>query len=266
MVKQIQLTEEYYDYYDDEDDDEDKIFIAPLRFEYDEQLVLIVLLTLLQQEYIRMQSMTPEEILDEIDDMMASFEPKLQSVAYTQASNHIKEYFDSLLNDFTIPVDGGYVSMDTTKLDLMRQSLTNMVNQLRDELRVKTKFFKDNLSKDNFNILPNFKRAVRKLCDAVGNNLIYGKEKSKRNVYDFVYGEDKLYKWLTANDSKVCEWCIIQEGLPPRTIDELPLDHPWGHCVIEPIDYTYSDEYYIMLARAERSSEIELFSENKWEY
>ena len=38
------------------------------------------------------------------------------------------------------------------------------------------------------------------------------------------------------------------------------MDHPHGRCELEPIDYSYSDEYYLMLARGEYSPEIEAFT------
>ena len=101
---------------------------------------------------------------------------------------------------------------------------------------------------------------MKKLVDAVGSNLIHGKEKSKRNVYEFVYGEDKLYRWITMNDDAVCSWCRVQESLPPRTLREMPLDHPRGRCTTEPIDYNYSDDYYLMLARGEYASEINAYT------
>ena len=257
MVKRIQEIEEYYE--SDEDDDPLSIFLAPTYYDTDEQLVLIACLLLLQQRYMLIQSMTLSNIIDEIDDIMDSLHIELSDTAYEKSLAHIEEYFNELLNDYSIP-RGTYVDVDTSMLEIMDDSITGLINQLRDELKVKSKFFRDNLSKDNFNILPNFKRAVQRLVDAVGNNLIYGKEKSKRNVQEFVYGEDKLYKWLTANDDKVCAWCRMQESLPPRTLREIPLDHPHGRCELEPIDYSYSDEYYLMLARGEYSPEIEAFT------
>lgn len=255
MVSEIQTTDEYYEPYDD-DDDPLAIFSAPTYYDVDEQLVLIACLMLLEQRYRLIQSMTLQDIVDEIDGIMDSLYNELSETAYDKAYKHIEDYFKGLLDEFNIP-DTGYASMDTSMLDIMDDSIVGMVYQLRDELKVKTKFFKDNMSKDNFNILPNFKRAVRKLIDGVGSNLVYGKEKSKRNVYEFVYGEDKLYRWLTANDDKVCAWCRVQESLPPRTLREMPLDHINGRCEQEPIDYSYSDEYYIMLARGEYRNEID---------
>ena len=256
MVKQIQDIEEYYE---SDDDDPLSIFFAPTYYETEEQLVLIACLLLLQQRYMLLQSMTLQDIVDEIEGICDSLYDELSDTAYNKAFNHIEEYFNELLDDYNIPPN--YVNMDTSMLEIMDDSIFGVVYQLHDELKVKSKFFLDNLSKDSFNILPNFKRAVQKLNDAVGNNLIYGKEKSKRNVQKFVYGEDKLYRWLTMNDDKVCDWCLYQQSLPPRTIDEMPLDHPRGRCSLDPIDYTYSDEYYIMLARGEYSKEIEIFGE-----
>lgn len=260
MVKQIQTVDEYYEPYDDDEDDPLAVFSAPTYFETDEQLVLIAFLMLLEQRYRLMQSMTPQEIVDEVEEIMASFQTELFETIDSKATTHIRNYFEKVLNEFSIP-NTNYVAMDTSMLDLMRESLSNMVNQITGEIKVKSMFFEDNMSKDSFNLLPNFKRAVQKIVDAVGNNLIHGKEKSKRNIYKFVYGKDKLYRWLCVNDMKTCNWCLYQQTLPPRTIDELPLDHPHGRCTIDPIDYTYSDEYYVMLARGEYATAIELESE-----
>ena len=253
MVKLIQESDEFYESSDD--DDPLDVFSAPSYFDTDEQLVLIACLMILEQRYRLLQSMSPSQVVDELEEIMDSLLSDLDNMAYNQAENHIKSYFESLLSDYSIP--DGYVDMDYSMLELLEDGIDNLVSQLHGELKVKAKFFRDNMSKDTFDVLPNFKRAVRKVIDTVGSNLIHGKEKSKRNVYEFVYGEDKLYRWLTANDDKVCSWCLAQQSLPPRTIDEMPLDHIHGRCELEPIDYTYSDDYYLMLARGEFISTID---------
>lgn len=257
MVKQIQTSDEFYEPYED-DDDPLMVFSAPDYYETDEQLVLIACLMLLEQRYRLLQSMTPSQVVDEIEEIMDSLLVELDDMAYTQAERHIMNYFNKILDDYSIP--DGYVSMDYSMLDMMMDSVDNLVTQLHGELKVKSKFHRDNNTKDYFNVLPNFKRAVRKLIDGVGSNLIWGKEKSKRNVEEFVYGEDKLYRWITANDDKVCAWCRMQESLPPRTLREMPLDHWNGRCDHEPIDYTYSNEYMLLLARGEYAYEIEAFT------
>lgn len=264
MVAQIQYIDEYYHTDDEDDDDALGIFYAPTYYETEEQLVIIACLLLLQQRYMLLKSMTPQQIVDEIEEIMSSLETELISTATDKVIGHTQDYLNRVLVDYAIPL--GYIDIDTSMIDIMNDSLTGMINSLRDELMVKGKFFRDNMSKDDFDVLPNFKRAVKKVIDAVGINTIYSKEKSNRKVLEFVYGEDKLYRWLTANDDKVCEWCRIQEKLPPRTLKEMPLDHPHGRCEKEPIDPTYSNEYYLMLARRQNAEAIDIFSENKWDY
>ncbi len=227
MVKQIQLTDEYYEPYED-DDDPLVIFSAPSYFETDEQLVLIACLMLLEQRYRLLQSMTPQQVVDEIEEIMDSLLVDLDAMAYNQSEAHIRKYFKEILDSYSIP--DGYVDMDYSMLEIMEDSVEALVTQLHGELKTKSKFFVNGMTKDRFNLLPNFKRAVQKLINGVGSNLIWGKEKSKRNIEEFVYGEDKLYQWITMHDDRVCGWCQMQESLPPRTLREMPLDHWNGRC------------------------------------
>lgn len=256
MVKTIQDIDEYYHSDDEEDDD---LFYAPTYFDVDEQIVVVACLMLLEQRYRVIRSMTLQRIIDEVEDIIDSLGIELKSTAIDKIDSCVYAYFDKVMSDYNIP--DKYVNQDTSMYPIVEESIDTLINQLKGELKQKAMFFKDNLVKDDFDILPNFKRAVQKVIDAVGNNLIYSKEKSKRNVEEFVYGEDKLYYWLTANDDKVCNWCRVQESLPPRTLKEMPLDHPHGRCEHEPVDYTYSDEYMIMLARGEYRDGIDAFME-----
>ena len=256
MVKRVQEFEDYYNL--DEDDDDEYLFYAPTRFDVDEQLVIVACLMLLEQRYRVLKSMTPHRIVDEIEDMIDSLNVELTDTALSKIDATVFDYFDEVMRFYNVP--DKYVNQDTSLYDLIDESITNLCNQLKGEIKIKSMFFDGNISKDTFNILPNFKRAVQRVIDTVGGNLIYSKEKSKRNVEEFVYGEDKLYNWITANDDKVCAWCRMQESLPPRTLREMPLDHWNGHCDHEPVDYTYSDEYYIMLARGEYRDEIKAYT------
>ena len=260
MVKQIQEIEEYY-HPDEDDDDPYALFSAPTYYEIDEQLVIVACLMLLEQRYRVMQSMTPQEIVDEIEDIIDSLNVELTSTAIDKIDSTVKTFFDEIMANYSIP--SRYVSQDTSMYPIVEESINNMCNQLKGELKLKSMFFIDNMTKDDFNILPNFKRAIRKVIDAVGGNLIYSKEKSKRKVEEFVYGEDKLYYWITANDDRVCAWCRMQESLPPRTLREMPLDHWNGRCEHEPVDYMFSNQYLMMLARGEYSDEINAFTQSE---
>ena len=256
MVKRVEEIEDYYSL--DEDDDDEFLFYAPTRFEVDEQLVIVACLMLLEQRYRVLKSMTLQRIVDEIDDMIDSLNVELTDTALSKIDSTVYDYFDKLMASYNIP--NKYVSQDTSMYDIIDESITTLCSQLKGEIKGKAMFFDDNLTKDTFNILPNFKRAVQRIIDTVGGNLIYSKEKSKRNVEEFVYGKDKLYYWVTANDDKVCAWCRLQEKMPPRTLREMPLDHWNGRCEHEPVDYTYSDEYYVMLARGEYRDAIEVYT------
>lgn len=258
MVKQIEEIEDYYNL--DEDDDDQFLFYAPTHFETDEQLVIVACLIILERNYRVLKSMTPQQVVDEVEDIVDALDSELSTTAINQIDSANRRFFEEFMNRYGVPVGKGYASRDTSMYDIVEESLKTMSSMLKGELKQKAMFYRDNLTKDNFNVLPNFKRAVRRVIDAVGGNLIFSKEKSKRNVEEFVYGKDKLYYWLTANDSKVCDWCRMQESLPPRTLREMPLDHWNGRCEHEPVDYTYSDEYMLMLARGEYSTEIDAFT------
>lgn len=246
MVKEVQLVDEYYEY-DEDEDDKFTLFVPPVYYEYDERLCLIACLLLLEQRYRLLLSMTPQEIADEIKDIMDSLESELIATATTKVDDTVWGSFMNELIERNIPIYG-VVSQDTSMYPIMESSLISAIEQLKYDLLAKSLFFKDNMSNSDFDITPNFKRAVREVTDAVGNNLLYTKEKSHRNVLKFVYGEDKLYNWYHMNDERVCDWCIYQGSLPPRRLDEIPLDHPWGRCTLDPVDSSYSDEYYLMLA------------------
>ena len=257
MVKRIQLTDEFYEGYD-EDDDPYFMFFAPSYYDVDEQLVIVACLMLLEQRYRVLQSMSPQEIVEEIEYIIDSMYYELIETATNKTDSLLDTFLIGLLESYSIP--SNYVNTDTSMYPIMEESINTLCNQLKGELKTKSLFHSDNLSKDTFNIIPNFKRAVQKVVDAVGSNIIWSKEKTSRNVDKFVYGEDKLYYWITANDDKVCDWCRMQESLPPRTLDEMPLDHPHGRCEREPVDYMYSNKYMLMLARGEYMPEIEAFT------
>lgn len=247
MVKQVQKIEEYYVYEEDDpyfypsDDD---------TYDSDEKLVLIACLMLLEQRYRLFQSMTLEQIQVEVDDIIGSLESELIDTAISKISACVESSFNDELVSFGIPI-GKYVSQSYSMDDVVKQSITNMCNQLRDEIKLKAMYFEDNMTNSSFSVVPNFKRAIQKLVDGVGKGILDSKELSHREVMKFVYGDDKLYRWLTMNDDKVCDWCLYQQSLPPRPLDEMPLDHPHGRCTVDPIDYTYSDHYLLLLANNE---------------
>ena len=47
--------------------------------------------------------------------------------------------------------------------------------------------------------------------------------------------------------------------MPPRRLEDIPLDHPRGRCVLVPVDYEYSPAYYSLLAQAEFRPLVEAY-------
>ena len=243
MVKQVQKQSEYYIY------EEDDPYFYPLdtdSYDSDESLVLIAVLMLLEQRYRLFQSMTLDRVLVEVDGVVDSLESELVDTAISKIHDCVKGSFDEERFSFGIPE--GKVSQSTSMDSVVKQSIKGLCNQLRDEIKVKALFFKDNMSNSDFSLVPSFNRAIQKLVDGVGNALLNSKELSHREIMKFVYGDDKLYRWLCVNDDKTCDWCLMQQSLPPRPLEEMPLDHPHGRCTVDPIDYTYSDHYRLLLA------------------
>ena len=78
MVKQIQEIDEYY--HSDEDDDSD-LFLAPTYYSVEEQIVIVACLMLLEQRYRVLKSMTPQRIVDEVEDIIDSLNVELTSTA-----------------------------------------------------------------------------------------------------------------------------------------------------------------------------------------
>lgn len=236
------MIDEYYD-----EDDDELLFVPPSYYSSDEQLVLFACLLLIRELFEKLNSMTPEEILEEINGVLDNFESELVATATSQVDSAVYESLRQELVEWNIPIFGDYVQQDVSMYPIMEDSIHSAVSQLEYDLKAKTQFFIDNLSKDTFNVKPNIRRIIRGVVDAVGNNHMYAKEKTHRNVLNFIYGDDALYKWYHMNDSRVCDWCIAQGNEPPRRIEDIPLDHPNGRCIIEPIDEVYSNEYYSLL-------------------
>ena len=242
MVKRIQTIDEYYD-----EDDDELSFYPPSNKDDDEQLVLLACLLILERFFNELQSMTPQDIVDEIDDKAKQLESELIQTARDRVDSAVWDSFMSELIEWNIPIFG-YVKQDTTMYEVMDSSITALVNQLRDDIKAKAKFNIVGMSREDFDIKVNFRRAIQRLVDAVSNNLNYSKELSDRQVKNFVYGEDKLYIWQSAHLPNTCQWCLDQEKRPPRLLKDWEFDHPNGHCEKVPIDETYSDEYYLLLA------------------
>ena len=132
--------------------------------------------------------------------------------------------------------------LKTTK-QVMETTIKNIITSLRNEVKLNIQVVKDMGDEDSFNLEPKLREAIKRVKNTVKYGTGMGFQKIRRSVYDFKYGKDATYKWVTQGDSQVCAWCRAEERKPPRLLDELPFDHMNGRCGIEPVSARATAEY-----------------------
>lgn len=126
---------------------------------------------------------------------------------------------------------------------VMETTIKNIITSLRNEVKLNIQVVKDMGDEDSFNLEPKLREAIKRVKNTVKYGTGMGFQKIRRSVYDFKYGKDATYKWVTQGDSQVCFWCRAEERKPPRPLDELPFDHMNGRCGIEPVSARATAEY-----------------------
>lgn len=126
---------------------------------------------------------------------------------------------------------------------VMETTIKNIITNLRNEVKLNIQVVKDMGDEDSFNLEPKLREAIKRVKNTVKYGTGMGFQKIRRSVYDFKYGKDATYKWVTQGDSQVCFWCRAEERKPPRPLDELPFDHMNGRCGIEPVSARATAEY-----------------------
>ena len=126
---------------------------------------------------------------------------------------------------------------------VMETTIKNIITSLRNEVKLNIQVVKDMGDVDSFNLEPKLREAIKRVKNTVKYGTGMGFQKIRRSVYDFKYGKDATYRWVTQGDSQVCFWCRAEERKPPRPLDELPFDHMNGRCGIEPVSARATAEY-----------------------
>lgn len=130
----------------------------------------------------------------------------------------------------------------TTK-KVAETTIKNTIKSLRDEIKLNIQVVKDQNNEELFNLEPKLKDAIKRIKNTVKYETGMIFQKIRRSVYDFRYGKDATYRWVTQGDSQVCFWCRQQEKMPPRKLSDIPFDHMWGRCGIEPVSARATAEY-----------------------
>lgn len=126
---------------------------------------------------------------------------------------------------------------------VMETTIKNAIRTLRDEIKLNIQVVKDRNDEDSFNLEPKLKDTIQRVKRTIeyGTNMMF--QKIRNSAYNFKYGPEAEYKWVTKGDSEVCFWCRAEERKPPRRLEDLPFDHMHGRCGIEPANERATAEY-----------------------
>lgn len=213
----------------------------------DEKEYGLTILMLLQDFTKKYSSKSYNYIEKHFDDDCIKLEEKLLQLNEKQFQKYEDAQRKNQLLGIDVPVAKHKqvelkYDIATTK-KVAETTIKNAVRTLRDEIKLNIQVVKDRNDEESFNLEPKLKDFIKRVKRTVKyeTNMMF--QKIRRSAYDFKYGKDATYRWVTANDSKVCFWCRQQEKMPPRTLDNIPFDHMNGRCGIEPVSDRAVAEY-----------------------
>lgn len=213
----------------------------------DEKEYGLAILMLLQDFTKKYSSKSYNYIENHIDDDLVKLEEKLLQVNGKQFEKYENAQRKNQLLGIDVPVNKQKnvelkYDIATTK-KVAETTIKNTISTLRNEIKLNIQVVKDRNDEESFNLEPKLRDAIKRIKRTVEyeTNMMF--QKIRRSAYDFKYGGDATYRWVTQGDSKVCFWCRQQEKLPPRKLDDIPFDHMNGRCGIEPVSDRAVAEY-----------------------
>lgn len=235
-------TSDFYEYTPDTE--------SPDELEF--ALAILILLAVLYNQY---KNKSPDYVdknfNKDVDKKLGQIEKKFDSY-----SNKLeKNWKTSTLEGFKITgklinkVKLDYNIKSTMKMT--KTSLNAIFNQLKNDVNTKVQVWKDaNKATNDFSINANFRRAIKRTKEATQYYNKMVTQKITRSALKFVYGKDMLFYWSPAHIN-TCEWCISQESMPPRRLEDWEFDHIHGNCILEPGGEGYSEDYTTLMESEE---------------
>lgn len=239
-VPQVPTYEEFYGLIDNEISDDE--FDSD---EKDEEIkkMIVLALSLLQDFYLEVQYYSEYDVVsEEFEKKLADFNVELKEAIMSL----FKEYMDNTHTNFDVEykLPSGIVTTEFDIKNVLNGEVDGITNMLRDDIQNKANFYKDvAITTGIFSLHANFRRAIRKLTNVVGNNANYVHERIHRSYYELVYGQEALFYWVCSGIN-TCAWCYSIEAMGAMPLSWFPVDHPNGNCVLKPAyPDTYSEEY-----------------------
>lgn len=213
----------------------------------DEKEYALAVLLLLQDFTKKYSSKSYNYIEKHFDDDCKRLEEKLLQVNEKQFEKYEDATRKNQLLSNDVPTNKQKqvnlkYDIATTK-KVAETTIKNTIKSLRDEIKLNIQVVKDQNNEELFNLEPKLKDAIKRIKNTVKYQTGMIFQKIRRSVYDFRYGKDATYKWVTQGDSQVCFWCRQQERMPPRKLEDIPFDHMNGRCGISPVSARATAEY-----------------------
>jgi len=213
----------------------------------DEKEYGLAIMMLLQDFTKKYSSKSYGYIEKHIDDDLVKLEEKLLQLNDKQFQKYEDAQVKNQLLGIDVPVSKQKqvnlkYDIKTTK-QVAETTIKNTISTLRNEIKLNIQVVKDRNDEESFNLEPKLRDAIQRIKRTVNyeTNMMF--QKIRRSAYDFKYGKDATYRWVTKGDSRVCFWCRQEEKKPPRKLEDLPFDHMNGRCGILPVSDRAVAEY-----------------------
>ena len=206
--------------------------------------ILIIVLSLLQEFYIEYMYASEYDIASEaFKDSINEFNADLNESLMILLTDYVENKCFELSMQYDIPLDTLEKEMLHLKTDI-EESIASSVNAITEtlyyDLMDKAEFYKDMaLTTGLFSLHANFRRAIRKLTNAVEFKTHYAKARVERHYMEFIYGQEALFTW-NVTGVNTCAWCYEMASMGAMPLSWFPVDHINGRCWLEPV---YPDEY-----------------------
>jgi len=187
---------------------------------------------------------TPEYILEHIDQDMDKLNVQVKDNVQKNLETYKNKVRKEQLKEFQLTPKIKKANLEVKPTaEVLEISLTTIHEQLRNDAKTKAKVWIDrNSNPKEFNLNPNFKRAVSRYNTAFNYATSTVTQKSDRTIKAFVYTEETLYNWVCFGKHP-CGWCIDQSKYPPRKLEDIPYDHINGWCGVVPNKPEFSQDY-----------------------
>ena len=244
-VSEVPSFEEYFgldvNFIEDEEFDPDND-------DEDIKKLLALVLSLLQEFYIEYMYASEQVIASEEFKMAVDkFNEELKDSLIYLFLDYIEKVNNELAFAYDIPVEvleNQIIALKTDIDNSVVKSVDAVTNTLYYDLLDKASFYTDMaLTTGTFAVHGNFRRALRKLTNAVDYKAQYAKSRAERIYLEFVYGQEALFQW-NVTGVNTCAWCYEMEAMGAMPLSWFPADHPNGRCWLTPVNpKEYSDEY-----------------------